>query len=390
MSTFGITSAGFVRKRLADIRAEMRADLEAEFGSALNTSSDSVIGQIIDVLAVQLASTWEGLEGVYQAYDPSSAEGVALENLSALFGVFRLGPTPSTGTLTISGANGTVVPEGTRIRAAALDVIVETTDPVTIAGGSTAVPVRTVETGPIVVGAGQTWTLVDSVQGVTGVTNSSAFAQGSDAETDAELRARRLDALQAGGAAVDRAIRGQLLALPGVQQAVVISNRTAATVDGRPPHSVSAVVWPSTADADERRAIAETLVRTVPAGIKAHGSISYFAIDAQGYSDPEPYQYSFASEVDIHVEVDVTTDATYPADGDDQVRSAVVDAVNGLQIGQNVRILALTVAAASVQGVTGATVRVADGSAPGPGDNTDLPIGDTEIARCSGSNVDIV
>lgn len=398
---FGITETGFNRKRLEDIRAEIRADLESVFGAGLNDSSDSAIAQIIDTFAGQLSVTWEGLEGVYQAFDPDSAEGVALENLLALLRLERQDPQPSTGTITISGTPGTVVPEGFQARASGTDVNVETTDSATVEpGGSVTVAARTVLTGPILVEAGDVDTAVDFVDGVDSVTNASDFNLGSAEETDQEARVRREQSLQGSGSAVDRAVRARLLELDFIDQALVISNRSAAVdANGFPPHSMNPVLWPATADADERQAIVDVLVRHAPGGIQVNGAIEYEVTDDLGYTDPDPYGFSFATQQDVFLDAVITTDPDrYPADGDDQVKSALATAGNALSVGDDVVLIDLICAVIRgddvleidrVPGILTFELRALVGSAPGPGDTSNITIDVDEIARFTTGNITV-
>jgi uncharacterized phage protein gp47/JayE len=380
---FGLTAAGFSRKRLEDIRDELRAEIAGVFGSKLNTAADSAIAQLIDVFAGQLAVTWEGLEGVYQAFDPASAEGVALENLAALFKLTRTPATSSVGTIRVTGTAGTVIPEGYEVRSPSTDVNVVTTDVAVIPVlGFVDVPARTVDTGPVIVEAGDVTTAVDFVSGVDSVTNLTDFIPGAVVESDQELALRRDGSLQVGGAAVDRAIRGQLLALPFVTQALVISNRSGTTdANGFPPHSVNAIVWPTTADTDEQQAIIDVLVRNAPGGIRANGAVQFTVTDDYGYTDPEPYGFSFATELDVYVDVIVTTDANYPGNGDDQITAAIVAAGNSLSVGADVRVLTLLCEVADIPGVLTAEVRVKVGSAPGPSDTANIVVAVDEVAR---------
>lgn len=384
MATYGITSAGFLRKRLEDIRAEIRSGFEGVFGAALNTDADAAVSQFIDVFGGQLAEAWEGAEGVYHAFDPASAEGIPLENLAALFKVFRDDATPSTGTITVAGASGTVIPEGYEVRASGTDVNVVTTDPATIpVSGSVTIAARTVDTGPIVVEAGDIDTAVDSIAGVTSVTNSADFVQGQEVESDQDLAVKRDASLQTGGSAVDRAVRARLLELSFIDQALVISNRSD-TVDanGFPGHSMNPVLWPPTADLDQRQQIVDVLVRHAPGGIRVNGSIEYTVTDDYGYTDPDPYGFSFASEQEVHVEAVVTTDANYPADGDAQVQAAIVEAGNNLSVGADVVLLTILCSVvASVPGLLTLELRAKVGSAPGPGDTSNITIALDEIAR---------
>ncbi len=83
----GLTAAGFERKRLPEIKAEIEAALKAQFGNDIDLRSESVFGQLVGVLALPISDLWEEAENIYLAFDPDYAEGVSLDSLAALTGV---------------------------------------------------------------------------------------------------------------------------------------------------------------------------------------------------------------------------------------------------------------------------------------------------------------
>ncbi|HEL5025742.1 TPA: hypothetical protein UOA81_000911 [Stenotrophomonas maltophilia] len=123
MAEFGVTPAGFIRKRLADIRPEIIAALRSNLQAAglpsdIETRPDSIMGILIDTFAEREAALWELSEGIYGATYPSSASGVNLDNAVSLTGAEREGATPSRGHVVLYGDGGTLVPAGSRIRSA--------------------------------------------------------------------------------------------------------------------------------------------------------------------------------------------------------------------------------------------------------------------------------
>lgn len=111
--SFGITSTGFVAKRLTDIKTELEDELKAEFGD-IDVSSDSVFGQIIGVFSKALTDLWEQMENVYLSQYPDSAEGASLDNAVALTGITRRPATYSTVLLALRGTEGSVIPAATQ------------------------------------------------------------------------------------------------------------------------------------------------------------------------------------------------------------------------------------------------------------------------------------
>src|SRR5690606_29993812 len=111
--------------------------------------------------------------------------------------------------------------------------------------------------------------------------------------------------------------------IEGVTQVVVLENDTDTTnVDGLPPHSFQVIVVGGN-DTD----IADVIWLKKPAGILAFGSTAVEILDSQGL--PHDISFSRPTLVDIYVEVDITTFADYPSNGDDLIKQAIVDYANG-------------------------------------------------------------
>ncbi len=110
--SFGVTTTGFVTKRLADIKSEVEAALQSTFGSGIDLSSESPLGQLVGIFSERESLLWELAEGVYNSAYPDTAEGASLDNAVALTGIARQGETFSTVTPTLFGTAGTVIPQG--------------------------------------------------------------------------------------------------------------------------------------------------------------------------------------------------------------------------------------------------------------------------------------
>lgn len=113
---YGLTYIGFIRMRLPEVIARIKARLEASTGLTFETSPDTITGQTIGAFAEEIAIAWEQLENLYYAMYPESAIGVALDNAVAYAGVFRLldRATSAVGTL-VTRIPGTAVPAGSQV-----------------------------------------------------------------------------------------------------------------------------------------------------------------------------------------------------------------------------------------------------------------------------------
>lgn len=112
---YGVTPEGFNTKRLQEIIDSMRERANAEFGEGINTDPDSVMGQQIAVMAAEIATVWEGMQGAYDAYRPDAAEGVSLDDVADLNGVVRSGATHSIAAVRLTAAPFTYIPSGSLV-----------------------------------------------------------------------------------------------------------------------------------------------------------------------------------------------------------------------------------------------------------------------------------
>jgi uncharacterized phage protein gp47/JayE len=132
----------------------------------------------------------------------------------------RKAGTFASGSGTVTGITGTIVPNGTQL-SSQFGVLYETTSDVWIDVVATPVAIRAVDPG--VVGnldAGSTLAPVSAVPGLDGSVTVTSMMGGVDSETDAELRARVLERIRKppmGGDADD--YEQWALAVPGVTRA---------------------------------------------------------------------------------------------------------------------------------------------------------------------------
>lgn len=385
-----LDATGLTTLRLIEAIEALCASVKAGVGAQVQTDPSGPMGQLIRAFATPLADAYGTLQALYDAFDPDSAEGEQLDNLCALVGITRIPADYSTGTVTASGVNGTLIPAGSVVRVPNGARFV-TTASGTISGGTAALPIRAEDTGPIEAGAATITQIVTAVTGWTSVTNAAAISvsagnAGRAIETDRELRVRREESLSIVGGGTDQAIRAKLLEVSGIDAAVVISNRTMTTdSNGIPAKSFEAVVWPAPVSDDP---VWQAIWDAMPAGILAHGDEDGTATDSQG--NAQPVAYSVASEQVIHIDVLITADTTeWPGDGEDQARAAVLAAFADLSIGDDVRLFKITAAVSGIAGIITVAPRAKIGSAPGGGDTSNITISLLQIATFDEANIDI-
>lgn len=444
MPTFGLTDDGLVIPTTSEIRESLNTQIRNRFGASVDLGDESILGQLTGIVAAALASLWEELEAVNSSQDPDKATGAGLEAVSAITGTFRPLASYSTVDVTLTGTPTTVVPSGNEVKtsstgkafitltsatitavsawfaaiyslgmrvhnggnvyeciASGTSVTGPTGTDADITDGGTAhwtflgagtgavdVTVRATETGPVVAVARDITVRSTSVGGWDGVINLEDANPGRDIATDGELRQLRNDELATGGSSTVNALRAELLEVDDVESVTIFVNNTDTTdADGLPPHSVEAVVRiPAGATYDQ--AIFDALLDGVAAGIATHGTTTGTAEDDEGTE--HTMKFSRPTEVEIYVAVTVTVDdETFPSDGADQIKQAIVDWGDIQPTGKDA--VASAVSAQAFHGAPGVldvtTCNI--GTAPGPSSNVTIPISLRQLATYDTSRITV-
>jgi uncharacterized phage protein gp47/JayE len=440
VTTYGVTSNGFVPKTLEVIKAEMEADFQAIFGASVQLDSASDFGQLIGSFADRFAELWSLGQALDAAFDPDRNSGAQQDSLCAITGTTRAPATKSTATGYLTGTNGTVIGAGKVVSVAITAVRFALQAGVTLAnasawanahdyalgdiitnagniygcrtpGHSAAAPTGTSQditdgtahwrylgpgeayaagsfqaedTGVLVALAGTLSTIETPVAGWSGVNNLLDATVGTTIESDAALRIRREQELSAQGNAVQDAIRGDVLEVDGVTACTVLLNNTDLTnSSGLPPHSVEVIAEGGT-DADVRAAIWGSLA----GGIQPYGNTYGTLVDSQGNTQPVPF--SRPVPVNIWVIINVNVDATqYPSDGDAEVKTAVLNGGNSLPSARDVTSSFLASKAFGVPGMLDVTSCLI-GTANPPVASTTIGIALRQISSFDSSRITVV
>lgn len=116
-SQYGVLSTGFNKMRLDEVIGSTFSDLEQAWGVTLDRNpNESVIANIIMVVADRVATLFEIGEGVYNSQYPDTASGTSLDLAIAFTGQTRKDDAFSTVTETFYGADNTPIPLGTQVR----------------------------------------------------------------------------------------------------------------------------------------------------------------------------------------------------------------------------------------------------------------------------------
>lgn len=437
----GLTLTGFELETFDDLITGINADLLAAFGQSFDVSPDSPEGQIVAIFAERLSLLWELGQAINASQDPDVAEGQSLDAIGALRGVPRLAAAASTANEVLFGTNATIVPSGTAFSVVGTGARFAMTAPATIvtlaawaaatpynvgdlrsrvgniyactvagtsggvgpsgtgtaivdgtvtwrfiAVGSAAVlaPVTAALTGPLIAAAGTMTVIETPVGGLAGAVNPLDAILGRDLETDSAYRLRQATLLGGQGVSTLNAIFAAVSAVAGIIDLRVDEN-TALTpnVDGVPGKAIEVV-----AEGGVDQAIIDAIGNTKAAGIQAYGqTVSGFYIDSQSIS--HAIDFTRPTQVPIYVRYDVTIDpATFPLDGDDQIKAACVAFGEALRIGNDVVFGRVSCVPFEITGVLD-VVLTRTATTPVPTGTVNIPITSRQVADFDTSRVTV-
>lgn len=346
-----ITDAGFTIEDAPTRLARMRAKFEELSGLTPNwDDEDEFVSILMTVLNAELQTEAETPQAIWDAYSPNNATGRANQNLAAMALLEPITASASRAVVSLSGTSGVVVPAGKIVRHSGTKTRWTLLEDGTIPGD---VIVESATTGPVTAAVGTLTEIVTPVLGWSGSTNAAAAALGRLAESDAELRRRRVDALGASSTGTVPAINTAVLAVDGISGVKVVANNTGAPLtigaytvaDTR----VLVMVLPDPLTTGEKAALAGALARTVAAGNKTVGpEACSTTIGGTTYN----FLFAYADVVPVSVFVSTTLSPGYTVpDVEDAVNAALADYFAALAIGGDVLLLPIYGRIADITGI---------------------------------------
>jgi hypothetical protein len=318
---FGILNTGFVPKITNDVVLDMTTAARAAVDPNLDLSASEPMGQIVQIMAAAIAEVWELLQETYNATNPNAAEG---QNLYGIGSITGTEPEPATYSQAICNA---VMSSNTSINAGLIASVngqpsntwqllgacdsngnlTSTTLTSTTAGTYLSLWQST-QTGPIAAAAGQLTVIASLPAGLTSITNPNDAILGTNTETDAAFRVRRVLELAAAGSESLDAINAAVLEASTQIISSTTYENSGDTVDafGRPPHSIEVVIFDGLSPTgSDDNAIAQAMWNEKPGGIQFYSASgdSGVATDSQGNTHYIPF--TRVSVVPIYI--DITT-----------------------------------------------------------------------------------
>lgn len=240
--------------------------------------------------------------------------------------------------------------------------------------------VRAVNSGVIVQPANTIDTILTPILGWDSINNPFAATPGTDRETDEQLRLRfRNGKFERATNTLD-AIYSALINLDNVSEVTIYENDTSLVdSNGVPGHSfLPIVVGGLSTD------IANAIWQNKPIGILSYGNITVNVGDIQGFT--HPVNFSRPNPVVVYISLDITTDVNFPANGNDAIRTALIEYFSAnLGTGDDVIYSRLYTPINSVQGHEVVSLKI--GTSPSPTGTSNIVIPFDSIASLSSINI---
>lgn len=382
---FQVTAQGITAPSYAEILEYLQSEARRIFGSDVNLDADTQDGQLIAIVAAAISDTNAQAIATYNAFNPNTATGVALDSAVKTNGLQRREPTQSTVDLLIVGQAGTIITNGVAIDTfenrwlLPAEVVIPTLGQITVTATAE-------EAGDIAATPGSVTRIGTPTLGWQSVTNPSAATIGVPIETDAELRERQARSTALASMSLWEGIIGALLDLPGVTRVAGIRNdEDTPTPEGVPGHMIAMIV-----EGGDAQVIGQTIFLKKGEGVGTFGDVTVIYVDTYGF--PNSISFSRPKTVSVAVKLTISPSATYLSSVADEIKGRIVEYINSLPIGTSVN--AGRVLASAIKECPGVDDRfdvtaLEMGRDSGPMSAASVAIAWNEAAQCAADDIEI-
>lgn len=328
---FSVTETGISAPSYEEIYEYLKGRMRAIFGDDINLDADTQDGQMVGIVAAAISDVNAQAIAVYNAYNPTTAKGVALDSAVKVNGITRQAASHSQVDLRIVGQAGTHIVNGVALDEAEnkwnlpADVVVPPAGEITV----TAIAA---EEGNIQAPAGTVNRIGTPTLGWQTVENILAAEPGAPVQTDLELRVQQSKSTALPSVSLWEGIIGSLLTTAGVRRVSGIKNDgDTTTTEGVPGHSIAMIV-----DGGEVADIAKTIFLKKGEGVGTYGSTSYNYLDTYGF--PNTIKFSRPTVVPAYCKLTISPAVDYLSSAEDEIKARIVAYINSLDIGESVNI----------------------------------------------------
>ena len=167
------------------------------------------------------------------------------------------------------------------------------------------------------------------ILGWLGVTNPFDAVDGTDEQTDEELRLFYHDTKTKEAGSTYSAMYGALRSIKGVRFVNIQENTLDVSISGIPSHTIAVVVLGGNEDS-----IGQAILDNIPVGIGTYGDISNVATDVN--DNTVTVKFARPDLVPIAINLTLTIYPDFPDNGTALIRQALVDYIAGFNVGEDV------------------------------------------------------
>lgn len=384
-----IDATGLHLPQYSDVLAFYIAAKQQIYGSTIYLGQDSSDYQELSAFAAKVNDVLQAIQLDYNSRTPQTAVGSSLDSVVKLNGLVRGSASQSTCPIVLTGTSGATITNGVVTDPAGNSWALPPS--VSIGSGGTATATATCTTpGPIslAVGALSAESIATPTAGWTSVSNNVAATLGQLVESDSAFRARQALSVALPGMTMLQSTIAAIAATTGVTRYTVLENPTGATdANGTPAHSITAVVEGG-ADAD----VAQAIYSKRGIGCFTNGTTSVSVADPVNGTTMS-ISFDRPTYVPIYVTMAVHGLTGFTSSTTTAIKTAIVNYLQSLQIGEEVTFSAIYGAALSVMpnlSLPQFSIRsVGLGTSASPTGTSDLSINFNQVAQGVTGNVSV-
>lgn len=349
------------------------------YGEDAYLAADSKDGQMLSIFALAMHDANNSAIAVYNSFSPATAQGRALESNVKINGIKKSAASRSTVDVRVTGQVGTIIANGIVRDSSGNSWSLPPTVVIGLNGEVITTATSRVD-GAIIALPGEVNAIGTPTRGWQSVTNPAAATPGRAIETDADLRVRQSQSVALPSRTVLDGILGAITSLPGVKRARPYENDSNQPDEhGIPGHSIAIVV-----DGGDAKAIASTIALKKTPGAGTYGTTSIAVKDKNGMT--QNVNFFRKADVAVYAQVELKPLMGYTSDIGEEIKAAIADYINNIDIGEPVRIHRLYLPANLNGAENRATfdlVGLAIGTSPGAlsGNNVDVAFNAAAISH---------
>ena len=353
------------------------------YGDDLYLEADSQDGQLCAAFASMMHDTYALCGDVYNAFSPSTAQGVGLSSVVKINGIRRKAASYSTVDLRVVGQVGTIVTGGKAEDVAGQKWLLPA-QVVIPAEGEITVTATAEVMGDIRAAAGEITKIATPTRGWQTVNNPAAATAGSPVEKDSELRGRQAISTAIPSQAPLEATKGAVARLSGVTRSAGYENDTNETDErGIPAHSIAVV-----AEGGDTAQIAEAIFAKKTPGCGTYGTTTVSVRDE--YGEPSQIRFFRATDMPVYARVTLRALSGYLSSTGDTIRENLAAYINALGIGEKLYVSRLYTPINAVAAETFYVESIEIGTSPGALAAENIAVAFNAVVSCTVEDIEVI